>query len=165
MQSIHGIRENGIMLQQGRSYQDFTNDCRFYLNVNFSDASDWALKKAERFHIWKVAVLIYSFSRNSLTVSSCSMKEWNGEVLSNTTEVEWYIYRIPEDLVNKLTFSTSEKHYIIGNITVLKSRGEDFESWIPIPYNKSSQLCISVYEIAPDADRTLKTIIYLTPCS
>ena len=72
-------------------------------------------------------------------------------------------YPIPQDLEDKLTFSTSKKHYITGNIAVFRHRNEDFESCAPIPYNRSSQLCIREDVIAGTANRTLEAIIYLTP--
>ena len=39
------IKENGIIIENGKPKQDFSHSQGFYLNLNFRDAKEWALKK------------------------------------------------------------------------------------------------------------------------
>ena len=107
------------------------------------------------------AVLIYSFSRDDFNGVELfnDREKWRSVVKYYRSKME---YRIPEDLENELTFSSSGTHYIIGNIAEFKHRNEDFESWTPIPYNRSSQICIREDAMARYANRTLEAIVYLT---
>ena len=160
--NAESIRENGIILRRGRLYQDFSDGYGFYLNPSFSGAKEWALLKSRFVPNMEGDVLIYSFSRNDFNGAELfdDRRKWRSVIKYYRSGME---YRIPEDLENELTFSTSEKHHIIGNIAVLKDRNEDFESWTPIPYNKSSQLCIRADSMAQKANMTLEAIIYLIP--
>lgn len=155
------IRENGIILSRGRQGQDFSNGYGFYLNANFSGAKEWALQKSKFVPNMEGAVLIYSFSRDDFNGVELfnDREKWRSVVKYYRSKME---YRIPEDLENELTFSSSGTHYIIGNIAEFKHRNEDFESWTPIPYNRSSQICIREDAMARYANRTLEAIVYLT---
>ena len=156
------IRKYGIILSRGRQGQDFSNGYGFYLNSNFSGAKEWALRKINLVPNVEGAVLIYSFSRH----------DFNGMELFDDREkwrcvVKYYRSKmecpIPENLANELDFSTSERQYIIGNIAEFNHRMGDFESWTPIPYTRSSQICIREDAMARYANRTLEAIIYITP--
>ena len=62
----NNIKENGIIIQNGKPIQDFPHSQGFYLNSNFMDAKEWALKKCRGNPFSKIegAVLNYRFSRD-----------------------------------------------------------------------------------------------------
>ena len=158
--NAENIRQNGIILREGRKNQDFSHGQSFYLNPNFTDAKDWALKKCRVAPSLKIigAVLIYSFSRNNFTGVDLfnNKKKWGSVVKYCRSGMT---YDILEDLQKEL----EEKDYIIGEIAEAKPHGEDFESWVPTAFNGSSQLCITADRMAKSISQTLEGIIYLTP--
>ena len=158
--NAENIRKNGIILREGRRNQDFSHGQGFYLNSNFTDAKEWALKKcrvASSLNI-KGAVLIYSFSRCSFTGVELfnNKRKWGSVVKYFRSGMT---YDVLEDLENEL----EETDYIIGEIAEAKPHDEDFESWMPTAFNGSSQLCISADRMAKSISQTLEGIIYLTP--
>ena len=154
------IRENGIIIRNGKPRQDFSHSQGFYLNKNFSDAKEWALTKCRGnpFSNIEGAVLIYRFSRD----------EYNKVELFHDREkwkkvVKYYrsgmTYRISPELNGEL----ENTEYIIGQIAEAKPDDEDLQSWIPTAFHRSSQLCIKADGMAREVSNTLEAIIYLIP--
>ena len=158
--NAENIRQNGIILREGRRNQDFSHGQGFYLNANFTDAKDWALKKCRVASSMNIigAVLIYNFSRDIFKgVELFSNKrKWESVVKYFRSGMT---YDVHEDLEKTL----EETDYIIGEIAEAKPHGEDFESWMPTAFSGSSQLCITADTMAKSISQTLEGIIYLTP--
>ena len=154
------IRQNGIILQEERKNQDFSHGQGFYLNPNFLDARDWALKKCRVVPSLNIigAVLIYSFSRDIFSgVELFNNKEKWGSV------VKYFRSGMTCNILEDFEKELEETDYIIGEIAEAKPHGKDFESWMPIAFNGSSQLCITADKMAKSINQTLEGIIYLIP--
>ena len=159
--SAEYIKKNGIILQRGKQYLDFSHGHGFYLSPNWMDAKIWALQKSGTVSSTNGAVLIYNFSQNDFK-----------EVLLNTKDewqsvVKYYrsgkICSIPGNLKNRL----ESADYIFGeiasrdNIPAHNADIEEWESWIPTALRGKSQLCITGDTMAKKITPKLIGIIYL----
>ena len=158
--NAENIKNNGIILREGCKKQDFSHGQGFYLNPNFTDAKDWALKKCRVPSSMNVigAVLIYNFSRYSFTgLELFNNKNKWGSV------VKYFRSGMTYDILEDFEKELEETDYIIGEIAEAKPYGEDFESWMPTAFNGTAQLCITADRMAKIISQTLEGIIYLTP--
>ena len=158
--NANNIKEYGIITQDGKPKQDFSHSQGFYLNPNFTDAKDWALKKCRGnpFRNIEGAVLIYRFSRDRYKSVELfrNREKWKRVVKYYRSGMRYYIS--PE-----LKGELQNVEYIIGQIAEAKPQGENLESWIPTAFHGSSQLCIKADSMAREVSETLEAIIYLIP--
>ena len=158
--NANNIKEYGIIIQEGKPKQDFSHSQGFYLNPNFSDAKEWALKKCRGnpFRNIEGAVLVYRFSRDRYR---------SVELFNDRQKWKWVVkyyrsgmkYGISPELKGEL----QNAEYIIGQIAEAKPPSEDLELWMPTAFHGSSQLCIKGDSMAQEVNETLEAIIYLIP--
>ena len=160
--SAERIKKNGIILQQGQKYLDFSHGQGFYLNSSFRDAKCWALQKSRTVPSTIGAVLIHNFSRDSFKGVLLNTKdEWQQVVRYYRSGM---ICSICGNLKNRL----ESTDYIFGeiasrdNIPDQDADIEEWESWIPTAYREKSQLCITRNTMAKMITPKLEGIIYLT---
>ena len=154
------IKENGIIILEGKPKQDFSHSQGFYLNPNFSDAKEWALKKCRGnpFRNISGAVLIYRFSRHRYRSVELFHNRETWKMI-----VKYYRSGMRYGISPELNGELQNAEYIIGQIAAAKRSSENFESWIPTAFHGSSQLCIKADSMARRVNETLEAIIYLNP--
>ena len=145
------IRNNGIILQEGRPKQDFSHTGGFYLNPRFSDAAEWA---SRRFSVTEGAVLIYKLALDDfdgLDLFS-DLKKWQ--------EIVAYYRSGCKRLIDKyLIERCNQVDFIVGQMSGDGYDPEN-ESWKPERKSDKSQLCIRSKHMAKQFSLSLKGIIY-----
>ena len=160
--SAQQIMKNGIILQQGKQYLDFSHGQGFYLSPNLTDAKKWAWQKSQTVRSTSGAVLIYNFSQNDFKgLLFNTSDEWQSVVRYYRSGM---ISSILENLKNQL----ENTDYIFGEmasrnkIPIQGADIEKWEEWKPEALPKKYQLCITGDKMAKIITPKLKGIIYLT---
>ena len=152
-ESAQKIIENGIILQKGERYKDFSDGCGFYLGNDFKDAlsAKWARNRPPC-----SAVLVFRFAEAELR----DFRNLVGLDLQGNID-EWK-YVVQEcrrtDRFPSKQFRKAYQHYdfIEGPLF-----GEGQGLTNPIPNRDSYQLCIKSRVCAKLFDKNLHSVLFL----